>query len=292
MDYKQMEYFVKICQVRSFSAAARELYVMPQGISKSMDKLERELGAPLFARTRTGIELTAMGQELYKHAQPHLKQWEYIKSRVANTEKKRSQSLAIGFDEGTLDQYPVQFLPDFLSAHPGAEISVRCFPGTECQQELLDGRIDVGFALPPVDAELFDVICGATYPLRLVVSKNHRLAGRRSVRLADLKGELLLDLNAPTPDQKKLLERCAEQGVFPSIVLGGSQWNHIVALCRTVGAVSFYGGPEEWLPEDLTLLTIADASAVWGNVMFVRKYRYIPDLVREFIAYCVGFQPS
>ena len=52
----------KICETHSFSAAARELYVTPQGISKSIDKLEKELGVPLFARTRTGIELTAMGR--------------------------------------------------------------------------------------------------------------------------------------------------------------------------------------------------------------------------------------
>ena len=41
MEYKQLEYFVKICETHSFSAAARELYVTPQGISKSIDKLEK-----------------------------------------------------------------------------------------------------------------------------------------------------------------------------------------------------------------------------------------------------------
>ena len=292
MEYKQLEYFVKICETHSFSAAARELYVTPQGISKSIDKLEKELGVPLFARTRTGIELTAMGQELYKHARPHLKQWEYIKERVAGTEKRSRQSLAIGFDEGTLDQYAVQFLPDFLSAHPEDEISVRCFPGTECQQEVLEGRVDVGFALPPVDAELFDVLCGATYPLQLVVCKSHRLAGRASVRLSELRGERLVDLNAPTPGQKKLLQHCAELGVFPSVVLNGSHWERTVALCRTAGVVSFYGGPREWLPDDLALVGIADASAMWGNVAFVRKHRYLTDLAREFIDYCAKAQQA
>ena len=266
MEYKQLEYFVKICETHSFSAAARELYVTPQGISKSIDKLEKELGVPLFARTRTGIELTAMGQELYKHARPHLKQWEYIKERVAGTEKRSRQSLAIGFDEGTLDQYAVQFLPDFLSAHPEDEISVRCFPGTECQQEVLEGRVDVGFALPPVDAELFDVLCGATYPLQLVVCKSHRLAGRASVRLSELRGERLVDLNAPRPAKKSCCSTAQNWGCSPAscstVRIGNALWRCAARPERSV----FTAGPGSGCPAIWRLWalpTLRPCGATW-----------------------------
>ena len=65
MDILSITYFVSAAENLSFSAAARNLYVSQPSISKSIAKLEDELGLSLFTRSGKTIQLTAAGQQLY-----------------------------------------------------------------------------------------------------------------------------------------------------------------------------------------------------------------------------------
>ena len=62
MDVKQLQYFMEVSNTGSFTAAAKRLYLSVPGLVKSMDRLEEELGAPLFVRMRSGVALTPAGQ--------------------------------------------------------------------------------------------------------------------------------------------------------------------------------------------------------------------------------------
>ena len=55
MDAKQIRFFLEIARTGSFTSAAKKLFISVPGLVKSMDKLEDELGAPLFVRQRTGV---------------------------------------------------------------------------------------------------------------------------------------------------------------------------------------------------------------------------------------------
>lgn len=58
MDAKQIRFFLEIARTGSFTSAAKKLFISVPGLVKSMDKLEDELGAPLFVRQRTGVCLS------------------------------------------------------------------------------------------------------------------------------------------------------------------------------------------------------------------------------------------
>ena len=68
MDVKQLQYFMEVSNTGSFTAAAKRLYLSVPGLVKSMDRLEEELGAPLFVRMRSGVALTPACAELYPPA--------------------------------------------------------------------------------------------------------------------------------------------------------------------------------------------------------------------------------
>ena len=73
MDYKQLQFFLAVCEAQSFRNAAARCYVSQQAISKSLSNLEQELGVQLFVRNQNGVSLTEAGQQLEKLARPHLK---------------------------------------------------------------------------------------------------------------------------------------------------------------------------------------------------------------------------
>ena len=68
MHIESMRYFVELANAGSFSAAARNLFISPQGLNKAIGTIEREFGSKLVERNRHGIVLTPEGKVFYQHA--------------------------------------------------------------------------------------------------------------------------------------------------------------------------------------------------------------------------------
>ena len=90
MDAKQIRFFLEIVRTGSFTSAAKKLFISVPGLVKSMDKLEDELGAPLFVRQRTGVCLSPAGRALEQMAPAYLRQTETIRAEVIKAACDRS----------------------------------------------------------------------------------------------------------------------------------------------------------------------------------------------------------
>ena len=82
MELEQLRIFTALCEEGGFSAAARPLYKSHSSVSRAGSALERELGVPLCARSRTSFALTAAGERLYAGAAALLKEAEELEKRV------------------------------------------------------------------------------------------------------------------------------------------------------------------------------------------------------------------
>ena len=78
MEYKQLEFFLAVCEQKSFSRAAEVCYVSQQAISKSLANLEQELGVQLFVRNSGGVALTEAGRLFEQQVRPHLNERDEI----------------------------------------------------------------------------------------------------------------------------------------------------------------------------------------------------------------------
>lgn len=95
MDITLLKTFVEVAASGSFAAAADRLYVTQSAVSLRIQRLEDELGRPLFTRSKAGAELTPAGIEFERFAFGHLKLWEEGKQQIAIPEGF-SKSLVIG----------------------------------------------------------------------------------------------------------------------------------------------------------------------------------------------------
>ena len=64
MELRQLQSFARVAQLKSFSEAARTLYITQSTLSQQIRQLEGEIGVPLFVRTTHSVELTDYGEEL------------------------------------------------------------------------------------------------------------------------------------------------------------------------------------------------------------------------------------
>ena len=77
MDFKTLEYYRKIYEKRSIRQAAAELYISPQGLSRTLYALEEELQVRLFERSVKGLEPTRAGDYFYQEAEQQLVEGDY-----------------------------------------------------------------------------------------------------------------------------------------------------------------------------------------------------------------------
>ncbi|MGJ8618116.1 MAG: LysR family transcriptional regulator, partial [Sulfitobacter sp.] len=82
LDLTQMRYFLSAYEVGSFTRAADVLRVSQPSISAAIAKLERQIGGPLFERSRAGLTPTARGDTLFADAAPIVAQLDQLEHRI------------------------------------------------------------------------------------------------------------------------------------------------------------------------------------------------------------------
>lgn len=122
MDITLLKTFVEVAASGSFAAAADRLFVTQSAVSLRIQRLEDELGRPLFTRSKAGAELTPAGVEFERFAFGHLKLWEEGKQQIAIPEGF-NKSLVIGAEYSLWPRMGFRWLDLVRSEMP--ELSIR-----------------------------------------------------------------------------------------------------------------------------------------------------------------------
>lgn len=188
LDLRKLRYFVAVADQLHFGRAADELHIAQPALSRQIRALEQDLGTPLLARDRHGVELTDAGRQLLTDAGPLLASAHAVRRRVT-VAARGGQRLMVGFRAGIAVNPAVQL---FNARHPDVTVDVQRIEWDDQATMLLDGSIDVGYVRLPIDEAGLRVTPLYTEPRVAVLPADHRLAGKDQVTEADLTGEPLV----------------------------------------------------------------------------------------------------
>lgn len=132
--------FARAGSLGSYTAAARSLSISPSAVSKSIQRLEKQLGVSLFARTTRSLTLTAEGRDLHERALRLLHDAEEIEqaAKAARTEPAGTLRIAASLPIGLHVIAPV--LPQFRRLHPKVNIDLRL---SDHMVDLIEGSFDI-----------------------------------------------------------------------------------------------------------------------------------------------------
>jgi LysR family nitrogen assimilation transcriptional regulator len=126
MNLRQLSYFLKIAELRSFTHAANALYVSQPALSKQMRQLEEELGTALFIRSDRGIKLTEAGELLRARSPAVLDEIARLRNDLQNSyNQDPSGSLAVGIGISVRDLVTVPVVSRYLQRYPNVALHVR-----------------------------------------------------------------------------------------------------------------------------------------------------------------------
>ena len=148
--------FYAVANTGNISKAAKELYISQPAISKSIQKLEENIGIKLFDRSSRGVSLTPEGELLYAHVKSAFE-------TLAIGEDKLRRSIALGMGtltigvSSTLCKYILlPYLKDFIKQYPHINISITCHSTNHTLKLLEDGKLDMGLIGKPQNLKNID----------------------------------------------------------------------------------------------------------------------------------------
>lgn len=239
MDVQVLRYFVGLAQHKRFSVAAREMGIAQPSLSQQIQKLEGEVGQPLFDRLPKGVVLTEAGRALLEYAVEIIEKVHDAELRMQDLSDDVEGRLSVGIIPTMAPYLLPQILRGFVKQYPQVELEVQ-ERFTSDQLELLEqGEIDVGIMSLPIEHEHMHVETLFEEEMQLCVPSDHALARRKKVKSDDLKGERFMVLEEMHCMGQQVMQFCARSARDVHIVFTGSQIQTLQAMVSAGLGMSF-----------------------------------------------------
>lgn len=158
MDFKQLESFVTIAKVKSFSKAAEKLFLTQPTISNHIHNLEKELGTSLFNRTNKNISLTNAGEILFKYAVSILNKRDHAFFSLNAYKGQIEGILEIASSSIPEQYYLTDVMCSFSKKYPDVKYNLMKYDTKKVIDKLNLGEIDFGIVGAKKDSPQLDYI--------------------------------------------------------------------------------------------------------------------------------------
>lgn len=241
LDLRRLTHFVAVAEAGSFTAASATLHISQQALSQSVQQLEKDLAAPLFARSGRRITLTAAGAQLLAEGQVLLAAAGTVANRVARTAEGGSEQFVVGHTPALSGAEVYTRAEPAITALPHLSVTFRQLYPDQLRNEILSGTVQLGLRRGVVpSSELSTAVVGYDR-VRLAVPAGHRLSGVPAADIHDLAGERIALWSPPGVSYYSdfLMGACRRAGFEPDFVVSRVQGAATVAAPLTTGAVAF-----------------------------------------------------
>lgn len=158
MDLKQLEYFVRVADLRSFTRASIDIDVAQPALSRQVRQLEVELRQNLLIRNGRGVTLTEAGELFLDHARGILHQVERAREAVDHLRGAFAGRVAVGLPPSLAKRLTVPLSRAFRQRLPNATLSITESLSTAMQSALMAGHLDIALVYNPLPSNEVDSV--------------------------------------------------------------------------------------------------------------------------------------
>lgn len=274
MELRQLRYFRVIAEAGGFARGANKLRVAQPALSRSIAKLEEELGQTLFVRQTNGVSLTEAGQRLYDQAAEILAKVQELADNVAEVGVPRG-IVRLGGPQAIHSQLLVPIATRFLKRYRHCQLDLIQDTGCRLREMVSSGSLDMAVVPSAVDGSLrctpliqesICLICRAEDRDRFGATIQYADIAELPLVLTGFPGSMRLSIDRQIPqDHKDLLNVRSEvnsASLLVDLVLGGIGFG--VAPCSIVA---------RHLDDGLTYVPIEGLHVAWSLVSSFSRLR-------------------
>lgn len=285
MEFHQLRYFVAAAEALSMSRAAEQVHVSQPALSRQIKLLEEEIGVALFDRIKQRIHLTEAGKFFLLSARQLLCDAESAVQRTQERFGGVRRTLRLGFLSPFLDDLVAPVVREFQQRHPNSKVSLFDLPPRAQLDRLHQHELDFGILanLEEDESKQLEVIKLSKNRFVAVVPENHRLAGRKSLKLAELRDEDWVSLaNAFFPKRREfMIKNCELAGFTPRIVAEKDSLPMMLAEIGIGGGVGLMPSHAAKLPHRGCAIVPLSSPAIYTELLLTLPKKLPRDAEME-----------
>ena len=271
MNTESLEYFIKVYEKKSVKAAARDLFITPQGLGKMIKQLEKDLETELFYRGAKGVEATEYGELAYARAKHICYLIDDLKKEV-NVMGDNKCIINVTATNSIALIMPINLLFSFSKEESNIEMKFREIPDEYSVEKVFeDEEVDIGIFMSNEKNDKFEyenIISGESV---IVVSKNHPLSKKEEVSIKDLEYEKLVLKTTELGEEHVFTSKCLEYGFTANIEYEISNIITAHKLCKSDNIILISSDfiEDEIKDEELKIIRLKEK--IEQNVYLVSK---------------------
>lgn len=287
MDVRELKIFRSAYESRNFSKTAKDVYMSTQGVSKSIQALETELGTVLFERSNKGVIPTHSADILYRDSVRLINSYENL-YRDLNS-PYTDQTVHAAFSYGVIAYIGFEKIQQYETENPGITIDYWETDDVSINEQLRNGKADAAVCgIPWEKINEIPLLFSSRHVA--VINVQHPLAKKNSVSYKDLDGERIALIGREFVPYHNNLHRLERAGAKPSelIETGEIAYTHLFASQnKGIGiSVDFIADSIPPYP-DTVIVPFSDKDCTWD--VGIRRSEDTSMPVRDdFISYLVS----
>jgi len=219
MDLKQLEYFIRVAELGSFTRASIAIDIAQPALSRQVRQLEVELRQNLLIRNGRGVVVTEAGKRLLEHGRGILHQVERAREDLGRMRGALAGRVAVGLPPSIAKLLTVPLTRAFRQRLPEATLSITESLSTAMQESLLTGRLDIVLLYNPQPSPDVDSVVLLEEDLFLVSAARGAPLERQPLSLRELAEEPLVIPTRPNAIRMLVEAELANIGCRPQIAL-------------------------------------------------------------------------
>src|SRR2546423_3427946 len=185
MDFDQLETFIEVARLLSFSRAAEKRCATQPAISSRIRSLEEEVGARPLDRSGGKVSITASGKLFLKFAEDTLDARKAAVTSIAETERVPRGEIVVGANEGTCLHILPEVFANFKQQYPDVAVNIKRADYSKILESVIDNSVDFGVGSLPVADSRLKILLIHRDELIIIAPPEHPLGRMESATIAD-----------------------------------------------------------------------------------------------------------
>lgn len=279
MELLQLKYFLEVARLEHMTEAARSLHVTQSSLSKTIGRLEEDLGVPLFDRIGRKLRLNEFGSIFFRRAERALFELEQGKQEINDLSSPEHGTLELAVT--TASTLP-HILREFRIKRPDVQFHVQMLTTQEMVSLLHKGEVDFCLSSPPIQGEDIECQIMCIDPILVAVPKGHRLADRSSISLTELRDECFVGVKRGYGTRDLVDSICTTVGFVPTYVYEGDEPARLNSLVEAGIGIAFIPSTARYSQEHIRYLKVENHELVREIALLWHRSRYISRAALEF----------
>ena len=289
MDFDQLETFLEVARLSSFSRAAEKRFRTQPAISSQIRSLEEEVGAKLLDRSGGKVSVTASGKLFLKFAEELVESRKTMLTAIAETERVPRGEIVVGANEGTCLHILPEVFAEFKKQYPDVNISINRADYAKILESVIDNSVDFGVVSLPVNDPRLTVVLIHRDELVIIVPPKHPLAKAKSATIAETASfPLIVPKGGHTRDALENLFYDRKLKPRYTMELDSSELlKRFVAADAGIGFIARSNVAEDVLARALVAIPVSDATIRRDLALVFRKDKALSRAALAFIEIAV-----